>query len=168
MTPADAFVALLSEGHRTLDLVMSDVTPEMLTWTPPGTANPIGITFAHAVGLEDLYLQQLLQQRPLLWEEQQWAGRLGHMLPPNQWNVQHVTPPNMDSLHEYKAAVFANSLAYVGDLSSDDLDRQLAFPGRDWSMSIAQMLAVVVAHTLGHAGEIAALKGVQGSRGLPF
>ncbi|MDQ3810997.1 MAG: hypothetical protein M3336_11960 [Chloroflexota bacterium] len=34
MTPAQAFAAVLAEGHRMLDLVMSDVTPEMAAWSP--------------------------------------------------------------------------------------------------------------------------------------
>ena len=168
MTPAEAFVTLLSEGHRTLDLVLHDVTPEMLVWAPPGNALPIGIIYAHAVGLEDLYIQQMLQQQPLVWESGSWAARLRHDLPPNQWNIQRVQPPDMDALRSYQSEVFAASLAYAGSLSGDELERRLEFPGRQWSMSIAQLLSVVVGHTLGHAGEIAALKGVQGARGLPF
>ncbi len=168
MTPADAFVALLSEGHRTLGVVMSDVTPELLQFSPPGNALPIGIIYAHAVGLEDLYVQQILSRKPLLWASSAWAARLGHELPPNQWNIQRVFPPSMEALHDYQAEVFAASLAYAGSLSSDDLERQIEFPGRQWSMSVAQLLSVVVSHTLGHAGEIAMLKGIQGARGLPF
>jgi DinB superfamily len=168
MTPSGAFESLVAESHRTLDVVMGDVTPEMLAWSPPGEVLPIGVIFAHAIGLEDLYVQQLIRQLPLIWEAQQWAGRLGHMLPPNQWNVQRITPPNFDSLRDYQSAVRAATLAYVRDLSPDDLDRQLQFPGRTWSMSVAQLLGTVIAHTLGHAGEIAILKGLQGGKGLPY
>jgi hypothetical protein len=168
--PNGAFDAMFAEAHRMLGLVMQDVTAEKLAWSPPPPSNalPIGCIFAHAIGLEDLYIQQLFQQQPLVWEQQGWASRLGHELPPNHWNVQRVLPPDMPALLEYQTAVFENSRAYVAGLSADDFDRQLEFPGRQWSMSIAQLLAVVVSHTLGHAGEIAALRGVQGDRGLPF
>jgi len=168
VTPAEAFVALLGERHRTLDLVMSDVSSEMLVFEPSGNVLPIGSIYAHSVGLEDLFIQQILQQRSLVWSSEDWAARLGHALPPNQWNVERVIPPDMDALRAYQSAVFSGSLSYAASLAADDLDRQLTFPGRQWSMSIAQRLGVVVAHTLGHAGEIAALKGLQGARGLPF
>jgi len=168
MTPNGAFDALFAEGHRTLDLVMQDVTPERLGWQPPGTALPIGCVFAHAVGLEDLYVQQLIQGQPLLWDEEQWATRLGHALPPNQWNVNRILPPDMDALRAYQAAVFGRSRGYVSGLAADEFDRAVPFPGRDWSMTVAQLLSVTVSHTLGHAGEIAALRGVYGDKGLPF
>jgi uncharacterized damage-inducible protein DinB len=168
VTPASAFDAVLAEGHRMLDLVMADVTPELLSWSPPGTANPIGIVFAHALGAEDLYIQQIIQQQPLLWEKQQWAARLGHDKPPNQWNILELAPPHMDDLRAYQAAVFMQTRAFIQNLADDEFDRQLQFPGRQWSMSVAQLLSVVAAHTLGHAGEIAALKGIQGGKGLPF
>jgi hypothetical protein len=168
MTPNDAFDTLFAEGHRTLDTVMADMPQEMLAWQPPGTALPIGMIFAHAVGLEDLYLRQIIQQQPLLWQEQSWERRLGHPQAPNQWNILKLLPPDMAELRAYQAAVFAQSRAYVHALSASDFDQPLTFPGSTWSMTIGQLLGVVVAHTFGHAGEIAALKGVQGAKGLPF
>jgi hypothetical protein len=156
-------------GHRMLELVTADVSPEVMAAPQPGVALPIGCIYAHAVGLEDLYIQQLIQHgQPLLWERDAWAARLGHELPPNQWNVQRVLPPDYAALADYRAAVFAQSRAYVASLGSDAFDAQLQFPGRDWSMSIGQLLAVTVAHTLGHAGEIAALRGALGHQALPF
>ncbi len=151
-----------------LELVMGDVSPEMRASTPPGNALAIGSIYAHAVGLEDLYIQQILQSKPLLWESGQWAPKLGHAVPPNEWNLRKLLPPDMDVFAEYKEAVFENSLSYVRSLSADYLDRSMQFPGRAWSMSVAQLLVVTIAHTTSHAGEIAALKGVQGAKGLPY
>ncbi len=68
----------------------------------------------------------------------------------------------------YEQAMIEHSQAYVRSLGDHDLDRAMPFPGRAWSMSVAQLLAVTIAHTTSHAGEIAALKGVQGAEGLPY
>ena len=167
MTPGDAILIQMVEGHRMLEIVMGDVTLEMLRWTPPGTALPIGSIYAHAVGLEDLYVQQILQNKPMIWESEQWVAKLEHDVAPNQWNLRRLVPLDSGVFDEYKQAVFERSRAYVRGLGADDLDRSMQFPGRAWSMSVAQLLAVTIAHTTSHAGEIAILKGIQGARGLP-
>ncbi len=151
-----------------LDLVMQDVTAAMRDWMPPGNANPIGSIYSHAVGLEDLYVQRLIQNHPLLWETGEWAARLGHDIPPNEWNIHKLLPMDLAVFDEYKHAIFENSKAFVRSLSADDLDRDIPFPGRNWSMNVAQLLAITIAHTTGHAGEIAILKGMQGGKGLPY
>lgn len=68
MEASAAFLTQLTEGQRMLELVMGDVTPEMLAWTPSENVQPIGAIYAHAVGLEDLYIQQIIRNKPLLWE----------------------------------------------------------------------------------------------------
>ncbi len=84
------------------------------------------------------------------------------------WNIHKLLPVDLAVFDEYKRAVFENSRAFVQSLSADDLDRDISFPGRNWSMNVAQLLASTIAHTTGHAGEIAILKGMQGGEGLPY
>lgn len=168
MTPSEALLIQMIEGQRMLDLVMNDVSPELRAWAPPGNALPIGSIYAHAVGLEDSYIQQILQNKPLVWESGHWIEKLGHDAAPNLWNLRRLMPLDMGVFDGYKQAVFENSQAYVRSLSADDLDRSIQFPGRAWSMTVAQLLAVTIAHTTGHSGEIAMLKGIRGEKGLPF
>jgi len=166
MTPAEAFLTLLRDSHAMLQTVMTDMTREMAWRQPPGIVNRIGAIYAHAVGVEDLYIQQMLQEKPLVWESGGWGAKLGRAGSPNLW--EGLTEPF--DLHEflsYRRAVYSASELYIASLSGDDLERMIQFPGRDWSMSIARLLTVVVSHGSGHAGEIAAIKGVFGEKGLP-
>jgi hypothetical protein len=54
----------------------------------------------------------------------------------------------------------------LAKLTDDELDRQVSFFGSE--SSVADVLVRFVAHTAGHTGEIAAVKGMQGLQGLPF
>ena len=58
-------------------------------------------------------------------------------------NVERVMPPNIEALREYQAEVRNATRAYIQGSGDDDFDRQIAFPGRQWSMSVAQLLAGV-------------------------
>ena len=118
MTPNDAFLLQLTEGQRMLDMVMGDVGGDILAWRPSDNVHPIGAIYAHAVGLEDLYIQSLIQGQPLVWASGQWAARLGRELPPNQWNLHNLLPLDLSVFDEYKHAVFANSQAFVRAMSA--------------------------------------------------
>ncbi len=56
--------------------------------------------------------------------------------------------------------------AYLERLADEDLDREVTMMGG--TRQVADALTTVAAHTLEHSGEIAALKGVQGGKGLPY
>lgn len=166
MTPAEAFLTLLRDSHSMLQTVINGLTAEDLWRDPPGNSNRIGAIYAHAVGVEDLYIQQILQDKPLVWESGGWGEKLGRPTAPNLWESE-ATPTNLDAFLPYRRTVYSASEIYIAGLSGADLDAMRPFPGRDWSMSFAQLLTVVVSHGTGHAGEIAALRGVFGGKGLP-
>ncbi|HEY7269975.1 MAG TPA: hypothetical protein VH951_09125, partial [Dehalococcoidia bacterium] len=77
-------------------------------------------------------------------------------------------PFDLDAFLGYRRAAYTASELYIASLAPQDFDARKQFPGRDWSMTIAQLLALVVSHGTSHAGEIAALKGVFGGKGLPY
>lgn len=168
MTPAEAFLTMLRDSHKMLLTVMTDVTGEDLWRDAPGNANSIGPTYAHAVGVEDLYIHQIIQGKPPAWETGGWGEKLGRDTSPNVWPASSDSAFDMDAFLQYRRSVYSASELYIGTLSDSALDEQLKFPGRDWSMSVAQLLTVVVSHGTAHAGEIAALRGVFGGRGLPY
>jgi hypothetical protein len=75
---------------------------------------------------------------------------------------------NLAPFREYAKAVYAATDAYIAGLSDADLERkvQTGFVGEQ---TVAFVMSSILAwHAAQHTGEIAALKGVQGLKGLPF
>jgi uncharacterized damage-inducible protein DinB len=151
-----------------LQTVLRDVDADVLWKAPPGSANPIGAIYAHTVGIEDLYIQQIMQRKPLIWDEGGWGERLGRKTSPNLWETKPGPQIDLDAFLPYRRAVYTASELYIAGLGDKGLEKSLPFPGRDWSMSIAHLLTVVISHGTAHAGEIAAIKGVFGGKGLLY
>ena len=60
----------LKEAHHVFQGTMEDVTDEVAAFVPPGKANPIAGTYAHAVMSEDFFINGiLLKQQPLFSSE---------------------------------------------------------------------------------------------------
>ncbi len=151
------------------DGVTSDLTDEMLNWTPPGTANPISAILAHIIGSEDRFIQAVIQGKPTLWETQNWADKIGVSVTPRRganWEGYRGRHLSLDSLNAYQGAVRAATEAYLKTLTEEELDRKVIFNNEE--RLVGDMLALLVTHVTQHAGEIAALKGIQGARGLPY
>ncbi len=74
----------------------------------------------------------------------------------------------LPAFREYARAVYAATDAYVGGLSEAALERKVD-TGFIGEQTVAFVLTNIAAwHVAEHGGEIAALKGVQGLKGLPF
>jgi hypothetical protein len=52
-------------------------------------------------------------------------------------------------------------------LTDEELRREMPWPFGG-TRPVADPLALIVVHTVSHAGEVSALKGVQGIAGIPF
>jgi hypothetical protein len=123
---------------------------------------------AHVLYGEDMMVSQASGTSMLL-EEGEWKRRTGiaqaspSMSP--EWLALHF---DLAGLKEYAAAVFARTDSFLSSADAAALDRRVASPLRS-EMSGAELLAGFgVVHLAEHTGEISALKGAQGARGLPF
>ncbi len=74
---------------------------------------------------------------------------------------------SLDSFQAYAKAVFAQTDAYLAGLSDADLVRKGQGPGGETTLGWF-VVNILATHVPQHLGEIAALKGVQGLKGLPF
>ncbi len=159
-----------AETRMLSDGAIAGVTDEQFNWLPPGTANPIKSVFLHMVGGEDAFLQRLIQGKPTLWATGGWADKIGLAQAPGRgetgWAEAREAHVALAAVLAYAEVVCIATNEYLARLTDEELDRPVSFFGRD--STVAAVLARSTMHTAGHAGEIAALKGVQGAQGLPF
>ncbi len=146
--------------------VMSDVTDEQAAWVPPGTANTIGATYAHVIRWQDNYLATISGQQNI-WESGRWAEKLGMEGTTRMNREADEVPKSLAAYREYAEAVFEATDSYLGALKAADLDREVQ--GYRGPIAVGELIPrSMLAHISRHLGEIAALKGVQGMKGLPF
>src|SRR3972149_577969 len=74
----------LEGAHAVLEQTMADVSEEQANWAPPGIANPLGATYAHAVSAEDAMVNGMLRGGATLIASAS-AGKVGlSELPPTE------------------------------------------------------------------------------------
>jgi hypothetical protein len=159
-------------AHDWLEGTMADVTPEMAHALPPGVAHPIGSRYAHHAVAEDNLIAMVKGSAPL--HATSWQGKTGIPDPNLAFNspVEWARSVKLDlaALRQYSQAVYANTDAYLGNLTESNLDSEVDLS--QWGMGKWQLGAYLVAFMLGHTrdmmGEISALKGAQGAKGYPF
>ena len=163
----------LSGYHAILEQTMDDCPADALDRTLPGaTIGNIASVYAHTVFSEDQILHGMLQGKPPLYRAGGWAARTNIDMPATdmlteEW-ARAAKKMNLAAFREYAKAVYAASDAYVAGLAEADLDRKVdtGFVGEQ---TVAFVIGNVLAwHAAEHNGEIAALKGAFGLKGLPF
>lgn len=169
---ATGYVRLdLQWGHELIEQMMADVTPEQLTWAPPGTANPLGATYAHAVCGEDGVVQQVLRGQPMLFDSS-WKGRTGISEPRFHSEFEWARGVTLDlpTTREYAQAVYRNTDDYLAGLEPSELDRELDLTGQGMGVqTIGWAISVFLAsHMHNMIGEISVLRGLQGQQGYPW
>jgi len=137
---------------------------------------PIGAVYAHLIFSEDMTVQRFLQGHSPLYEGE-WVGKTGVSIPmppmDEHWSAAHeawahAVVIDLDQLKKYSQAVYGATDTYLAGLSDSDLETEVDL-GAWGKKSVAYMLTnFVYGHTFSLAGEISALKGIQGAKGYPF
>lgn len=158
-------------AHDLLEMLMDDVEPEMLSWHPPGRANPLGATYAHAILAEDGVVQGVLQDRVPLFAGT-WQGNTGVEDPQIQNEFQWARDLELDleTFQTYAKAVRETTVRYLDNLSEADLDEEKDLTEQNLGVrTVGWCLGtLIIAHLNNMAGEISTLKGIQGAQGYPF
>ena len=177
-------VSLLREeiktAHQYLEGTLGDVTEELVHWIPPGTALPVGATYAHVVVSEDATINGMLKGEVPLFAGP-WAGKVGvSELPPPpdpkkpgfpDWSAwSRSVKVDLAALRKFAKAVYSATDWYLASLTDDALDRPADLSALGMGKSTVRFVLVngVLGNALTHCGEIACLKGLQGKRGYPF
>jgi len=159
----------IANVRRLCDASLEGITEHQLNWVPPGTCNPISSTFIHMLSGEDFFIQTILQGHPTLWDQDGWAAKMGVKEAPSPrggWDEIRQMKIALAPVQEYARGVYDATEVYLHNLDDECLDRHVNFIGR--SLTVSDMLALLVAHIAGHSGEIAALRGSQGVKGMPY
>lgn len=133
-------------------------------FTPPGTANSVAHSHAHVISSLDFFVNGILRGQQPSWS----AFAAEHGLPANPLELwKHDGQVPLAPMIEYQKRTLDDVLAYVSTLTESDLDREVdtRFFGKQ---TVAFVLQLAGMHTAGHAGDISAVKGFQGLKGLPF
>jgi hypothetical protein len=147
-----------------LNVIVGDVNEDQYNWIPEGTTcNSVAKSHVHVLSSIDFFVNMIVGGGRSKWPEA--AEKLG--LPANPTKIwQADGRVALEPMKEYGKYVQETALAAVSKLSDADLDREIESQfGKHpagWYLQLSGM------HTAGHAGDMAAIKGMQGLKGLPF
>ncbi len=154
--------------HQFLDMTIGDCAPDVLekkddTWT----INKIGAVYAHIVLSEDMMLG-MGKGGELVLKSDGWQGKLG-VDAASARQDEHLAglTIDLDAFREYAKAVAAATDDFLASATDEELNKEVDSPvGKQPFITFYANIGLT--HAAGHWGEIAALKGVQGLKGLPF
>ena len=162
----------LTGSHGTLRHMLSDCDPELLNRTlPDATIGSIASIYAHVVFGEDAFVQSRFQGRPTIYESGGWEEKTRVPFPgmPPAITPEWASALKMDlsTFQEYAETVFAATDAYLAGLPDSELERTIQGGTGEYKLGWG-ITVLLCQHAAAHSGEIAALKGVHGLKGLPF
>jgi hypothetical protein len=170
MNTQQAIGLQLGFWHGTLNGIMADCGDALNKPVPGATINSIAAVYAHIVCSEDMIVNGMLKGEAPMFKSDQWQGNIGVSFPGDQpfmgdWGKSYTM--DYAKFKDYTDAVFANTDKYLAGVSESELQAKTQTPigeqTKEWIVSV-----LLGTHLPQHTGEIAALKGVHGLKGLPF
>jgi len=164
--------SLLIDLYGRIPEVARDAVDELdvgrLTEAPAPGANTIAWLVWHIARVQDSHVAELLGADQL-WVTGDWAPRFGLDADPSNTGYGHSTedvltvrPESPQVLLDHLDSVGARTLAMLGGLSSDDLDRIV---DRGWHppVTLGVRLVSVAEDSLQHAGQARYVRGLLGA-----
>lgn len=167
----DVLLNQFAAANSTLDFTIQDLSMEQLHHIAEGATigSPASIYF-HVAVVEDMVVSIYLKGGPILYD----AGNWGEIIPTTQphrgpssmeW-ARTIRYDNIQGVRAYVAAVREQTRTYIESLTDEDFDRQIDFfTGPTAQVNVLTWLAW---NTANHTGEIAAIRGLSGMKGLPY
>ena len=147
---------------------LESVTDDVVMKVPEGTVSPIGVIWLHLVATQDKFVATLSGKEPL-WQSEGWDRKFGVEKAPGfgmDWSTYQGMDWSMELLQGYTLAVKAFVQRAIDSMDNETLDERVKlFTDSDPKSDVWILL---IGHTLHHCGEIAAINGVFGGKGLPF
>jgi hypothetical protein len=151
--------------------ILGDCGDKLNKQVPGATVTSIASIYAHMVMSEDAIVNGMMQGKPMIFMSDGWEAKTGVKMPGEQPSINpdwaHAMNMDLAKFQDYAKVVFANTDSYLKNVSDAELQEKVQTPvgeqTREWFI-----VNVLATHFPQHSGEIAALKGVQGMKGLPF
>jgi hypothetical protein len=157
--------------HGILLQVMGDVSNETANKKLAGSEiDTIGSTFAHLVFAEDGIVNGMAMGGAPVFMSGAWAGKTGTDMPSDvRQNHDWAASVSLDvaKFLPYAKAVFTNTEELIAKLTDEQMAKPLQGPMGP-STTFGTISGLALYHTTQHSGEISALLGAQGLKGLPF
>ncbi len=123
----------------------------------------------HALYSQDMMVNEHVRQQPKVLETGGFVATTGLAAPEPSMSPEFLSQVfDVGALREYAAALFVQTAAFLESASPTDLDRLIAMPPKPPMDAATYLASFGVVHLAEHTGEISALKGVLGLKGLPF
>ncbi len=154
----------LEQALGLMNTCASGMDDAQYNWHPGGTCNTAAKSHVHALTAIDFFVVASLTGGQMSWGDV--AAATGIPANPTEvWNYDGSIP--FAPIDEYGKKIQKAALDYVATLKDADLDHE-ANAGPFGMKSVAFLLQLAGTHAVGHGGDIAAVKGMQGLKGLPF
>lgn len=172
MNAQNAVRQQLGFWHGTLGQVMSDCNEETAHKTLPGsTTESIAAIYAHVMFSQDVIANVMLAGKQPVYQSGGWEAKTGVPFPNGAPSLAgdwaKTIAMKLPEFHEYGKAIQQSVDGYLADLGDSEMQKKVTGPFGEQTVEwiVVNLLGT---HLPSHTGEIAALKGVQGLKGLPF
>ncbi len=149
-----------------LEVTFEGVNDEQAHWEPSGKTAPIAAHYAHVVIAEDAMFAMALGKKhaPLMASV---ATGLSEPPPQGPWeDWGRRMKMHKPTFQQYAQQVYAQTDAVLASMTNADLQQIVDTPvGRMPALALATILLM---NGAAHAGEISAIKGLQGLKGYTF
>lgn len=165
MTTAEVLSDAYGRIRELVLMSVRDLSPDDLAYRPDPDANSIGWLTWHLTRVQDDHISEIAGH-PQAWVAGGWADRFG--LPfdvaatgygHSSEEVAAVRPDSPDLIVGYHEATWANTIAYLGLLDSDELDR-IIDDSYDPPVSVGVRLVSVISDNIQHGGQARYVRGM--------
>ena len=150
-------------------MIIGDLTQDAADrQQPEGNIAPIAPIIAHFLGAEDVFVNMMFAGKATVLESGGWNAKTG-IAPgrPSLTDEFKAAKYSIDGLRGYATALFAEVESVLGSATEEQFGREIESPlGKSPAGEFLGGLAL--SHLVSHVGEVSALKGMQGLKGLPF
>lgn len=156
----DAFGRIKGLVHR----ITEGLGDEDPAFRPDAEANSIGWLLWHLTRVQDHHVSEIAG-REQAWIVDGWAERFGMDPNPDDTGYGHTTDqvaavrPSIENLRGYHDAVHDRTVAYLGTIDPEELDRIIDY-SYDPPVSVGVRMVSVIGDDLQHAGQAAYVRGL--------